>query len=206
VATATRMTALVLLNRAAGSHRPRSDGTLVGRVRAVFRAAGVGAEVLSLRGAELGERARRAVRSSADVVVAGGGDGTVSTVAGALAGTPKPLGVLPLGTLNHFAKDLGLPLSLEKAAQTIAEGIARLVDVGEVNGHVFINNSALGIYPHIVRGRDELRIRLGLNKWLALVPACLTVFRRYPLVEVRLAAGPETEHLTTPLLFVGNNK
>jgi len=200
------MKALVLLNRTAGCRGRRADGVLMDRVQAAFRAAGVGAEVLNLLGVELSDRVRQAAHSSVDVVVAGGGDGTVSTVAGVLAGTSKPLGVLPLGTLNHFARDLGLPLVLEEAVQIIAGGVARCVDVAEVNNHVFINNSSLGIYPHIVRERDQLRIRLGRNKWLALAPACLTVFRRYPLVEVRLEAGVEMEHLTTPLLFVGNNK
>ncbi len=176
------------------------------QVQAAFRKCGVAVQVLPVLGKEVVERARQALKSGVKVVVAGGGDGTVSSVAGVLARTGTPMGVLPLGTLNHFAKDLGLPLDLEEAAQVIAAGITRLVDVGEVNGHVFINNSSLGIYPHIVSRREELRIRLGLNKWLALARACLTVFRRNPFVRVRLRAGPNTEEVTTPLIFVGNNK
>lgn len=200
------MKALVLLNHAAGAGLPPAGGDRLGRVRSAFEAAGVEAEILALGGAKLAAAARQAVRSAADAVVAGGGDGTVSAVAGALAGTATPLGVLPLGTLNHFAKDLGLPLVLEEAARVVAGGVTRPVDVGEVNGHTFINNSSIGVYPHIVRERDELRLRLWRNKWLALLPACLSVLRRFPLVEVRLAAGPEAEQLATPLLFVGNNQ
>jgi len=97
----------------------------------------------------------------------------------------KPLGVCPLGTLNHFAKDLRLPLILEEAVEVIARGEERPRRCRCSQRSRLHNNSSLGIYPHIVRERDEMRVRLALNKWLALVPACLSVFRRYPMVEVR---------------------
>jgi diacylglycerol kinase family enzyme len=114
--------------------------------------------------------------------------------------------VLPLGTLNHFARDVGLPLGLDEAARVIATGAARPVDVGEVNGHTFLNNSSLGLYPRIVKERDEQRLHLGRNKWLALLAAAFSVFRRFPTVELRLHADGETLSRKTPLLFVGNNK
>lgn len=198
--------AIVLLNRKSGSMSPQADGPLKGRLHNAFRDAGIDADIRVLVGEELGNQARQAVHRAADIVVAGGGDGTVSTVAGALAGTSRLLGVLPLGTRNHFARDLQLPLVLEEAVQVLVRGVVRRVDVGEVNGRVFINNTSLGIYSHIVLKRDEQQSRLGLNKWLALVPACLSALRRYPLVEVRLATGPENEYRKTPLLFVGNNR
>jgi len=200
------MRALVLVNHAAGTISGESLDHLTGRLRASFTAHSVEAEIVALHGPKLRERAREAARVDVDVVVAVGGDGTVSTVAGALAGTDKPLGVLPLGTLNHFAKDLGVPLVLDEAVRTIAAGHQRRVDVGEVNGHVFINNCSLGVYPQIVRQREERRLRRGFNKWLALALACLSVFRRHPLLTVRLAVGANSERLTTPLLFVGNNQ
>ena len=81
-----------------------------------------------------------------DAVVVGGGDGSIRTVASVLAETSVPLGVLPLGTLNHFVKDLGIPLPLEEAAATIAAGHLRVVDLAEVNGRVFVNNVSLGLY------------------------------------------------------------
>src|SRR5215218_7585967 len=85
--------------------------------------------------------------TGAEAVVAGGGDGTVGSVAGALAGHGMPLGVLPLGTLNHFAYDLGIPFTLDGAIAVIAAGHVASIDVGEVNGHVFVNNSSIGLYP-----------------------------------------------------------
>jgi diacylglycerol kinase family enzyme len=105
-------------------------------------------------GKSLREAAARAVADpTCAVVVAGGGDGTVNAVAGVLAGTEKPLGVLPLGTLNHFAKDLGIPHEVERAVQLLGTGAPRRVDVAEVNGRVFVNNSSIGVYPLAVRER-----------------------------------------------------
>jgi diacylglycerol kinase family enzyme len=122
-----------------------------------------------------------------------------------MVGTEKRLGVLPLGTLNHFARDLKLPPSLDDAVQIIIDGHTASIDVGEVNGVIFINNSSLGLYPSIVRKRTDVQ-RLGYGKWLALLWAVVSVLRRYPLLDVRLSL--EGEELThhTPFVFVGNNK
>src|SRR5205085_5858695 len=154
----------------------------------LFKSAGLDARIHVARsGAELLRLARHAARGGAQVVVAGGGDGTVSAVAAAVAGTDKTLGVLPLGTLNHFAKDLHIPLDLAAAVRNLVEGHAVSVDVGEVNGQIFINNSSLGIYPQIVREREKKQ-RQGMSKWPAFLLALFTVLRRYPLVGVRLVA------------------
>src|SRR6185312_11393676 len=94
-------------------------------------------------------------RAGAEAVVAGGGDGTVRGVAAVLIGGKIPLGVLPLGTLNHFASDLKIPNDLAGAIQVIAHGTAQPLDVGEVNGEIFLNNSSIGFYPPIVQARDQ---------------------------------------------------
>ncbi|HXF39554.1 MAG TPA: diacylglycerol kinase family protein, partial [Blastocatellia bacterium] len=91
---------------------------------------------------QLFEHAERAAKGDARTVVAGGGDGTINAVASRLIDTDKTLGVLPLGTLNHFAKDLKIPLDLQGAVKTIIANHVVPVDVGEVNGHIFINNSS----------------------------------------------------------------
>jgi diacylglycerol kinase family enzyme len=129
----------------------------------------------------------------------------VNAVAGAVAGSETPLGVLPIGTLNHFAKDLGVPLALEEAVRIVAEGAVRRVDVGEVNGRVFVNNSSLGVYPRIV----ALRRRAGAerrSKWLAAAWASLTVLRRRPFMGVRIRTADRTVVRRTPFVFVGNNE
>jgi len=156
-------------------------------------------------GPELLKLARRAVKDDYQTIVAGGGDGTVSTVAGVLAGTTKTLGVLPLGTLNHFAKDLQLPLDLDGAMETIMAGRTVQVDIGEVNGRTFINNSSLGLYPRIVKEREKQQ-QLGWGKWPAFVWAAITVLRRYPLLNVRLSLDGKQLARRTPFVFTGNNE
>jgi diacylglycerol kinase family enzyme len=194
----------VIINAAAGGS---ADGEAARAVEAAFASCGVEANVsLARDGAEVTELARRALSNGARAVVAGGGDGTVGSVAGALAGTGRALGVLPLGTLNHFAKDLGIPLGLEAAARNVCEGREALVDVGEVNGQVFINNSSLGLYPRIVRRREKLQEREGSGKWSAFLRASMAVLRRYPFLSVRLDADGQRIMRKTPFVFVGNNE
>ena len=168
---------------------------------------GVQARIVVTRsGDELSPLAARAVGENRQPVVAGGGDGTVNAVAGALVGTDTALGVLPMGTLNHFAKDVGVPLGLEAAVRNVFTGQVTKVDVGEVNGRVFVNNSGIGLYPHIVRQREEQQ-RHGHAKWVAFVLAVGSVLRRYSRLRVRLHMD-EAEALArvTPFLFVGNNR
>ena len=175
------------------------------RVVEAFRPLGIEAAVRTVAGDEISEVTADAVRRGSSAVVAAGGDGTVNAVASALLGGDTPLGVLPLGTLNHFAKDLGIPLDLAKAARTVAEGEVRRVDVGEVNGRYFVNNSSIGLYPRVVRGREHEQ-RLGRGKFVALMWAVLAVLRRYPTATVRLTGDDgRTIRQRTPLVFIGNN-
>ena len=171
-----------------------------------FAAHGIKVQMmLAKSGAELVELAQRAVASDCQIIVAGGGDGTINAVATALVGTDKTLGVLPLGTLNHFAKDLGIPLDLAAAVRTIIAGRTGQVDVGEVNGLIFLNNSSLGLYPTIVRQRERRQQR-GYGKWTAFVWASLKVLRRYPFLNVRLSVEGKEIFTRTPFVFIGNNE
>src|SRR5215217_4379833 len=156
-------------------------------------------------GAELTELAREAARGSYEAIVAGGGDGTISSVAAAVIDSNKVLGVLPLGTLNHFARDLKIPFDLETAAHTIVAGHTTEVDIAEVSNRIFLNNSSLGLYPVIVREREK-RQRLGLGKWPAFIWATIQALRRYPFLDVRLCVNDEFLDRTTPFVLVGNNE
>src|SRR5258708_12912642 len=161
------MKASVLLNAAAGFRARRVQGEIV-RVRELFATLEVGANVRLVAGPDLLAAAREAAASDTDVGVMAGGEGTVSAGAGGLAGTGKPMGVLPLGTLNHFARDLGVPTLLEDAVRNVAEGIVREVDVGEANDRVFVNNSSLGLYPAAVALRDAWMAQQSMQKWVAM--------------------------------------
>jgi diacylglycerol kinase family enzyme len=175
-------------------------------VEQLFDAAGAGAKIVVLASpGDAPDAARRAAAGGAAAVVAGGGDGTVSSIASVLAGSQTPLGVLPLGTLNHFAKDAGVPQDLETAVATVVAGHVAEVDIAEVNGVTFINNASIGIYPDIVVEREQLR-RRGYHKWTAFALATTRILRRYRGLVVRLTAGDTTEHARTTFLFVGNNE
>lgn len=160
---------------------------------------------LAQSGAEVVELARKAVREPYQVIVAAGGDGTVSAVAAEVIDSGKTFGVLPLGTLNHFARDVGIPTDLEQAARTIIAGHTIEVDVAEVNNRIFLNNSSLGLYPMIVREREKHQ-RLGFRKWPAFIWATLQALRRNPFLDVRLRVNHHLLDRTTPFVFVGNNE
>lgn len=198
------MRVVAIVNRGAGS-------VLGGKVDAdelgvLFRAAGVEAEVLFLPGESIVEAAREAVASGADTVVAGGGDGTIRSVASVLVGGSVPLGVLPLGTLNHFARDLHIPVDLAEAVRLILRGTPKALDVGEVNGEIFVNNSMLGLYPPIVRVRDRERRNLSRGKWAATFSAALKVLPRLPLLHVRVKGEDLSIDRATRFVFIGNNE
>jgi diacylglycerol kinase family enzyme len=193
----------IVLNPASGvARRPR----LREEVEELFRDAGLDARVrepADPRG--IASAARVALDARPEAVVAGGGDGTVSAVAAALAGSSTPLGVLPLGTLNHFAKDAGIPLDHQKAVQTIAARHSKRVDVGRVNDRIFINNSSIGVYPSFVASRERLR-QQGHSKWAAFAMATADVLRRDGEVAIRLEGDLARIGGRTPFVFVGNNE
>jgi diacylglycerol kinase family enzyme len=192
----------VLVNpRSGGEAKPQ----LPDDIAAAFGAAGVTPRIVTFKaGDDIAALARDAARTS-EIVVAAGGDGTVSTVAGVLAGTETALGVLPAGTLNHFARDMKLPDAIDKAVATVVAGHTTQVDAGEVNGHVFVNNSSIGVYPNAVAIREQLR-RAGRGKWVAFAMAMWRVLRTYRGVRVLLTTNGRQFSVRTPFVFVGNNE
>jgi diacylglycerol kinase family enzyme len=189
---------------------PRSGGGFgdddAKRLVELFRKAGAEVELHRARLHEdLLGIARRLLKERAPLILAGGGDGTVNALASVLAGSDTALGVLPLGTLNHFARDLGIPVGLDAAVQALLKGKRKSVDVGEVNGRVFVNNSSIGLYPAIVHRREKLRRRLGGSKWHAMAWAMHTVLRSHPFLELTLELDGATQRRRTPFVFVGNN-
>lgn len=193
----------VLINGKAGAVAETGDrAELKNRIHQALPEARV---VFTGNGTDVAAEARRAVEQGARMVVGGGGDGTLSSIATALAGTGTTLGILPLGTLNHFARDLGIPAELDDAVNTLVTGQVAEVDVGEVNGALFLNNSGLGLYPVIVHLR-ELRQSAGVSKWPAALWATLKAFTRYERLSIRVRVEDQELHRRTPVVFVGNNE
>jgi diacylglycerol kinase family enzyme len=183
----------VIINHSSG---PRDKRKELEHLTELFKSKSIKASILPAQsGEELVEITYRVIHEGYDMVVAGGGDGTVNTIAS----------ILPLGTLNHFAKDLKIPLDLEQAVDNLISGSIVSVDVGEVNGYIFVNNSGIGLYPHLVRHREWYR-RRGWSKGIAFFWALLKVFHRYPFFNVRLIADDKEFLRTTPFVFVGNNE
>jgi diacylglycerol kinase family enzyme len=195
---------IVIVNAGSGNG---NDQALVDRLAHLFQGAGLQAEIELADGGEaIAAAVDTAIARQPRLIVAGGGDGTVSTVAAALVDSGIVFGVLPLGTLNHFAKDLGVPLELDDAVALLAEGHAARVDVGEVNGRIFVNNSSLGLYPDIVRDRERQQKRLGRGKWPAFAWAALAALRRFPFLGVGLVVDGKEVLRRTPFVFIGNNE
>ncbi len=196
---------LVLLNRGGGAIA--ADESLPDRVRHALKSVGLDVEVELIGGGDCAVRCRAIAERKDPLLIVGGGDGTISAAASALAGTDTVLGILPLGTLNHFARDLGIPMDLDEAAQLIAGGKHRSVDIGEMGERVFINNSAIGLYPLMVVDRDLQRKRLGRSKRAAMIVASLRTLFRFNHRRLTLTVNDDlTGRVDTPLLFVGNNE
>lgn len=198
----------VLINRSGGTAAKLGD-KLQGEVEAAFAEAGVEIDLHLLEGCDLADAAKNFAREP--LVVAGGGDGTLGCVAKALldaAGKGKaPLfGILPVGTRNHLARELGIPLDLPGAAKLIAEHPERRIDIGRVNGELFVNNASVGLYPSLVRRRDVARKRLGLPKAIAAIPATAGALANLRNDRLHLDTPEGKQSLKTPMLFVGNNR
>jgi YegS/Rv2252/BmrU family lipid kinase len=193
----------VLLNRGGGA--VAADAEIATKVEAALSAAGVRAKVELIDGGDCEVRSRAIAERGDALLIVGGGDGTISAAASALVGTDTRLGILPLGTLNHFSRDLGIPADLGEAAKLLASGAERRVDVAEMNGRIFINNSAIGLYPLMVVDRDLQQRRLGRSKRLAMIVASIRTLARFNHQRLTLTVNDEKGRVDTPLLFVGNN-
>ena len=151
--------------------------------------------------AEIRDRVRAAVDRGAHRVLVAGGDGSIASAAAVLCGTRCELAILPAGTLNHLARDLGLPEDLELAARIAHGPSTTLVDVGEVNGRIFLNTSSVGAYATYVRTRERLEQRLGY--WVSSIVAALRILVRLRRVRVTLEVNGTHAEYDTPLVFIG---
>jgi diacylglycerol kinase family enzyme len=160
---------------------------------------------VSVTPSQVVEAARKAAHSSYDVVIAGGGDGTINAVAGELVGSGKRLGVLPLGTFNYFAREMGLPTDLEQAFRVCFEGESRSVTVGEVNGRMFLNNASIGLYPVVLAVREQVYGRWGRSRLLAYWSVLRALLRLRLNMTVTITSDGVRRIVRTPLLFVARN-
>ncbi|MGV3651536.1 MAG: diacylglycerol/lipid kinase family protein [Devosia sp.] len=157
--TVQKMSYHVLLNASAGT--ANATGVTAAELEQLFAGQGLAATIDDRRDLPLDRRIAEAVKGKADVIVAAGGDGTITALAGALVDSNKSLAILPLGTVNALAKDLHVPLDLPGAVAAIATGETHRIDVGEVNGRIFLHKVVIGVIPGVAAGRERIRGREG---------------------------------------------
>lgn len=197
------MRVALVINAAAGSVE---DSAGPDAIRSKLVAAGIViAEELDPE-APLPERLKAAA-ASADItaVVVAGGDGTIACAAQVLTGQPVPLAILPLGTMNLLAKDLGLPLDLDGAVATLRAGADRAIDVGEVNGRVFLINSVLGLPARMAKHREARRGRMGAFDYLRMAMGLVRHLGRYPRLTATGSIDGRERRLNVRALAVINN-
>jgi diacylglycerol kinase family enzyme len=194
----------ILVNREGGTAAAAGPG-LANTIRDACRDAGITAVVHLLKASEM--TAAVEAHAAHRLIVIGGGDGTLGQAAGALiqAGSSAVLGILPLGTHNHLAQQLGIPMDIPGAIRALAQGRERRIDAATVNGAVFLNNASIGLYPLLVRSREVGQRRHGMPKWLANLFAAAAVLRRLRHHRLRVEVAGTAQSIRTPLLFVGNN-
>lgn len=207
---APRRHVVVILNRESGTVRRIGESVLVTQLVARFAAHGIDAEIVAVAGRSLPGITRNRIAAGTNgspltAVVAAGGDGTIRAVAQELVDSGIPFGILPLGTLNHFARDIGVPLDLDLAVAAIAGGHTVPVDAAEVNGRIFVNNSSIGLYPEMLRDRDRQQRRTKRGKWLAMAIAFVRVLRHPRPRRLSIEVAGSLQWRRTPFAFIGNN-
>jgi diacylglycerol kinase family enzyme len=158
-------------------------------------------EVHAVEPEAIGSTINDVVGEGAERVLVSGGDGTIATAATALLETPAELAILPGGTLNHFARDLGVSTEPEEALELAVHGASRGVDVGIVNGRVFLNTSSVGAYVRFVRIRERLEQRFGYR--IASALAALRILFQWSSYAVELEVDGQPRIYRTPLVFIG---
>lgn len=197
----------VVINPGSGEHDAAQTQQLLSRI---FEEAGRSARFARITGSSMLVHACEQAASDASrhggILVVAGGDGSVNTAAQAALHHGCPLAVIPQGTFNYLAREHGIPLEAEAAARALLQARAQPVQVGLVNGEVFLVNASLGLYPQLLQDREAFKSRLGRHRWVAVLAALVTLFqwRRKLLLEVELDG--RRSMLTTTTLFVGNNR
>lgn len=140
-----------------------------------------------------------------DIIIACGGDGTISAAAGIAWKHKKTLGVLPGGTMNLYARALGGPLELEAAGQHLAEGTIQPADIATANGRAFVHQFSVGLHPRIIEARSAYDYDSRFGKMLAGIRAAIDSFSKPPTLQARIETDSNTEESRFSLISVSNN-
>lgn len=197
----------IVINAGSGEHDAQETQQVLAEV---FHEAGHQTEFVRLADPasldDACERAAAQAQARGGILVVAGGDGSINTAAAAALRHGCALGVIPQGTFNYLARDHGIPLDAEAAAWALVRGRARAVQVGTVNGQLFLVNASLGLYPQLLQDREAFKARLGRRRWVAVLSGLSTVFRWRRRLALDIELDGVRTLLKTTTLFIGNNR
>jgi diacylglycerol kinase family enzyme len=194
----------VLYNARSGAGRSGPQRPLAEQLTELLTRRGVESVVREFEPATVREDVCALVAGRPDAVLVAGGDGTVRSVVEHLAPTGIPLGVLPTGTMNLLARDLGVPEDVETAVDALLAARVEMIDVARVNGRIFLCSSALAMMPHLGRIRERARAERGWP-WLRLWARAVRIWRRYPQMHLRLVVDGTVHEVRTRAIVIANN-
>lgn len=151
------------------------------------------------------DEARQACQEDGGVLVAAGGDGTINASAAAVAGSDIPFAVVPMGTFNYFARDIGMPLDPKDAAIAIAGGTIQPIHMARINGRPFLVNASIGLYVKLIENREKHRNRLGGHRLMAVVSGIATALRGHYTMALDMTVDGERRSQRTAMVFLGKN-
>lgn len=198
--------AVVVYNARSGYWIAQPEGAAEARLEALSRAHGVELVPHALDCDDIPASVRAALAANPDALFVSGGDGTVNSVVAALEGRRIPLGIVPSGTMNLLARDLGMPLEFDAAIEALLSAEPHAIDLARVNGKPFLCNSMIGLMPHIARAREQAR---GQGHWRLsprVLRKTLWLWRNYPRLDVGVLDAGATLRLRTRAITISNNR
>ena len=189
----------VIMNRESGA---ADKAALTTEIEAAFGAHGWQVEFVLAGPRDLRSRTQQVVAQAPGTIVVVGGDGTINTVASTCVEAKRPLGLIPAGTFNYVSRNLGVPTEVAQAVAVITNGWVRQVDIGEINGRIFLNNAGLGLYAQMLERREQDKRRFGRRRLVAFFSGMRSLLSSHPQYAVELVADGQTaRHLTTTVFF-----
>lgn len=195
----------LIINGRAGVLVGDDGEQVLSSIRQAFAAEGIEVDLKVRTGKGIDQAIEEAVRSDSDRIIVGGGDGTINTAAAAVARTGKILGILPMGTLNLYAQDIGMPLDPAEAVHALIHGAVGRVDVAEVNGRIYLCNSIIGIVPSLMRQREEIRGKPLHRRVWGLIHKTFLLFRQNPKLRITYDADGKSRRMKVRGIAVCNN-
>jgi diacylglycerol kinase family enzyme len=202
----TESALLFVINRASGAFDVDAKRAVIESALAAHQRKG---ELIICAPTELPQVAALAAAKAVaqrTAVVAVGGDGSLNSVAQAAHAAGCPMGVIPYGTFNYFARTHGIPTEPAAAVRMLLNATPQPVQVSAINDRLFLVNASLGIYPELLQDREIFKARFGRSRWVAFVAACSTLLRPQRRLRLHIEMGETVRDVQTLTLFVGNNR